>query len=66
MDTAQRAVIRVETKKHRRPSPQVDDENMIIGLERPELKIADAFRDFRDFRAGKFGEIPRLARLRCR
>ena len=63
MDTAQRAVIRVETRKHRRPSPQVDDENMIIGLERPELKIADAFRDFR---AGKFGEIPRLAHPRCR
>jgi hypothetical protein len=60
MDAAQRAVIRVQTKKRRGPGPQVDDENMIIGLDRPELKTADAFRDFRP---GKFGEIP--ARLAC-
>jgi hypothetical protein len=37
MDTLQRTVVRVETKKHRGPGPQVDDENMIIGPERPEL-----------------------------
>src|SRR5579871_592709 len=37
MDTAQRAVVLVETKKRRGPSPQADDENMIIGPERPEL-----------------------------
>jgi redox-sensitive bicupin YhaK (pirin superfamily) len=43
MDTAQRAdaeqrtVVRVETRKHLGPGPQVDDENMIIGPEWPDL-----------------------------
>ncbi|MFC0865133.1 pirin family protein [Sphaerimonospora cavernae] len=37
MDTAQRAVVRVETKTHLGPDAQVDDKCMIISPMRPEL-----------------------------
>ena len=59
--TARRSVVRVEDKIPFGADSQVDDRNVLVMNTKTEIRQA-----FNDFHSGKFGDIPRQARLKYR